>query len=76
MITLEQFINLYNLDGTYFFISVEKRENCWQLILGNSPKIGRTLDKIEPYYNKIVKNVNFDCFNNSITILLEVESNV
>ena len=73
MINLEQFISLCNLEGVYFFTSIEEREHCWHIIMGNSPKIGRTLDKLEPYYNKIVKNVSFNNENNNIIILVEVE---
>ena len=57
----------------YFFTAVEEREHCWRIIMGNSPKIGKTLDKLEPYYHKIVKNVNFNSENNSMLILVEVE---
>ena len=73
MINLEQFISLCNLDGTYFLISIEEREHCWRIIIGSSPKIGKTLDKLESYYNKIVKNVSFNNKNNNMTILVEVE---
>ena len=73
MINLEQFISLCNLEGVYFFTSVEEREHCWRIIMGNSSKVGKTLDKLEPYYNKIVKSVSFNNENNSMTILVEVE---
>ena len=73
MINLNQFITLCNLEGVYFFTSIEERENCWYIIFGSSPKIGNTLDRLEPYYNKIVKNVNFSCDNGNIIILVEVE---
>lgn len=73
MINLEQFISLCNLDGIYFFTSIEEREYCWHIIMDNNPKIGRPLDKLEPYYNKIVKNVSFNNENNNIIILVEVE---
>ncbi len=73
MINLEQFISLCNLDGIYFFTSIEEREYCWRIIMDNNPKIGRLLDKLEPYYNKIVKNVSFNNENNNIIILVEVE---
>ncbi len=73
MINLEQFISLCNLEGVYFLTSIEEREHCWRIIIGSSPKIGRTLDKLEPYYNKIIKNVSFNNENNNIIILVEVE---
>lgn len=73
MINLEQFISLCNLEGVYFFTSIEEREHCQYIIMGSSPKIGRTLDELEPYYNKIVKNVSFINENNNIIILVEVE---
>lgn len=73
MINLDQFITLCNLEGVYFFSSIEERENCWCIVLGSSPKIGNTLDGLEPYYNKIVKNVDFSCDNGNIIILVEVE---
>lgn len=73
MINLEQFISLCNLEGVYFLTGVKEREHCWRIILGNSPKIGRTLDKLEPYYNKIVKNVSFSNENSNMIILIEVE---
>jgi hypothetical protein len=73
MINLDQFITLCNLEGVYFFTSIEERKNCWYIVLGNSPKIGNTLDRLEPYYNKIVKNVDFSCDNGNIIILVEVE---
>ena len=43
MINLEQFISLCNLEGVYFFTSVEERKHCWHIIMDESPKIGRTL---------------------------------
>lgn len=73
MINLEQFISLCNLEGVYFFTSIEKREHCWRIIMSSSPKIGITLNRLEPYYNKIVKNVSFNNENNNIIILVEVE---
>ena len=73
MINLDQFITLCNLEGVYFFTSIEERENCWYIILGSSPKIGNTLDKLEPYYNKIVKNVDFSYDNGNIIISVEVK---
>ena len=73
MINLNQFITLCNLEGVYFFTSIKERENCWYIVLGSSPKIGNTLDKLEPYYNKIVKNVDFSCNNENIIISVEVE---
>ena len=36
--------------------------------MDNNPKIGRSLDKLEPYYNKIVKNVSFNNENNNIKL--------
>lgn len=41
MINLEQFISLCNLEGIYFFASIEEREYCWRIIMDNNPKIGR-----------------------------------
>lgn len=73
MINLEQFISLCNLEGVYFLTAIEEREHCCRIIIGSSPKIGRTLDKLESYYNKIVKNVSFNNNNNNMTILVEVE---
>ena len=73
MINLDQFITLCNLEGVYFFTSIEERENCWHIVLGSSPKIGSTLDRLEHYYNKIVKNADFSCNNGNIIILVEVE---
>lgn len=73
MINLEQFISLCNLEGAYFIVTVEERENYFNIVVGSSPRIGRTLNKLEPYYNKIVKNVNFDNENNDIIISVEVE---
>ena len=73
MINLEQFISLCNLESIYFFASIEERERCWHIIMGNNPKIGGALDKLEPYYNKIIKNVSFSNENNSMIILVEVE---
>ena len=73
MINLDQFITLCNLQGVYFFTSIEERENCLYIVLGSSPKIGNTLDRLEPYYNKIVKNVDFSCSNGNIAIVGKVE---
>lgn len=73
MINLKQFITLCNLEGVYFLTSIEKRERCWHIVIGSSPKIGATLDTLEPYYNKTVKNVSFNYANESIIILVEVE---
>ena len=73
MINLEQFISLCNLEGVYFLTSIEEREHCGRIIMSNGSKFGRTLDKLEPYYNKIVKNVNFNNVNGNIMILVEVE---
>lgn len=73
MINLNQFITLCNLEGVYFSMSVEEQENCWHIIFGSNPKIGNALDRLEPYYNKIVKNVNFSYDNGNILILVEVE---
>ena len=75
MINLEQFISLCNLEGAYFIVTVEEREDYFNIVIGSSPRIGitRTLNKLEPYYNKIVKNVSFDNENNDIIISVEVE---
>lgn len=73
MITLENFINLCNLEGIYCFTSVEERECCWKIILVSSPKIGKTLDQLEQYYDKIVTNVMFNNENGIFDILIEVK---
>lgn len=73
MINLDQFITLCNLEGVYFSTSIEERENCWHIVFGSNPKTGNTLDRLKPYYNKIVKNVNFSCNNENMFILVEVE---
>lgn len=73
MINLENFINLCNLEGTFCFTSVEEKENCFYLLLTNAPNGGQYLNNIEHLYNKKVKNVNFDCSQEKIRILIEVE---
>jgi hypothetical protein len=73
MINLEQFISLCNLEGVYFFTAIEEREHCWCIVMGNNPKNGRTLDKLEPYYHKIIKNISFNNENSDMMILVEVE---
>ena len=73
MITLENFINLCNLEGVYCFTAVEEREHCWKIILVSSPKIGKTLDQLKQYYNKAVTNVMFSNEDGVFDILIEVE---
>lgn len=76
MITLEQFINLCNLEGAYFLVAIEERENCWHIKLGASPKIGRTLDRLEKHYEALVKEVTFSCEEGNAVILLTLESSI
>ena len=74
MINLKQFISLCNLQGVYFLTSIEERDQCWKITIGNSPKIGDVLDRLEQYYNKIVKNIDFNCSHDGyIIISVEVE---
>ena len=73
MINLEQFINLCNLEGVYFYTSIEERDGCFRITLGSSPKIGEALDKLEPYYNRFIKNIDFIPSDKNMIILVTVE---
>ena len=68
MITLENFINLCNLEGLYSFVSIEQKEHSFELLLFNTPILGNNFARIEEYYNNIVTNVSFNLEDKSILI--------